>query len=226
LPASCHDRRYIAWAENELGPADARPLGEDARVLARVASTHEVLARAQALAWVFDRPEAFAERELVTLSNHEVADAGALAIVRSAGPVAEILRAAAELEIEYVARLPGVTFDDALAHELERVALAAPSLPAFTVSIARSLQWRGRVHGSSIIVGMPWAEGPDPEHVAWQAAHEATVSECAGGSYELVESSAIALLRERAVAAGLEEAHRRWIERLDLRGVQPARSRT
>ncbi|MBW2459905.1 MAG: hypothetical protein JRI68_35775, partial [Deltaproteobacteria bacterium] len=54
LPASVFDPTYVQYAEGHLGPAAQRPLAEDAAVLGRVLPTHEELARAQLLAWLFD----------------------------------------------------------------------------------------------------------------------------------------------------------------------------
>ena len=65
-------------------------------------------------------------------------------------------------------------------------------------------------------MGVPSAElGPSAEHVAWQAAHEATVGEVSraapGLSHDEREQVAVVLLAERAKEAGEQEAHARWL---------------
>ena len=184
-----------------------------------------MLASAQALAWVFDSSEACTRagpRELAALERDAVASVDALAAAVRAGPIAEVLRAAAELELPLVEALPPISAQDltAIALGLEAILEAAPSLPRFTVSVARPLGLRGRAFGSSIVIGVPGIDCPDAEHVAWQAAHEATVLEVAADSrlsFLDLERSALARLRSRARAAGLAEAHGRWLARLDLR---------
>lgn len=197
-------------------------------MIAGAALTHDVLARAQALAWVFDdavTQERVADRELASLGPGEVASSDALAIATSSGPVAEVLRAAAELELP---ELSGLTHEpaheetlEAIAHALEGVKPAAPSLDTFEIAVARPLGLRGRTLGSSILVGCPGIGCPEPEHVAWQAAHEATVSELSRKRLPFLEleKQAIARLRSRARAAGLDGAHARWLSRLDLRAL-------
>ena len=126
----------------------------------------------------------------------------------------EILRAAAELELPLLARLPPVDVDlAALALALDEVARAAPLLPSCPVGVARALGRRGRVMGREI-----WVGDAPIAHSAWQAAHEATVAEVverargAGESadHDRVEWAAVALLADRARAAGLAEGHRAW----------------
>jgi hypothetical protein len=56
--------------------------------------------------------------------------------------------------------------------------------------------------------------GPDPEHVSWQAAHEATVAEVSkrGGLGERdVEYAAVVLLAERARRSQLSKEHGDWL---------------
>ena len=232
IAASCHNPAWVERAAKELGSPAARPLGDDVRVIAAAATTHDVLASVQALAWVFDSAEAatrVADRELSALEADDVARRSgfdALTIARTAGPVAEVLRAATELELPLLERL-GPMADAQLAGIAEAiggVVAAAPSLPRFQISAARPLGLRGRTLGPSIVVGVPGIGCPDVQHAAWQAAHEATVSELAAlrdaGFVEL-ERTAIALLRSRARAAGLGEAHARWLARLDLSALGP-----
>ncbi len=229
LAASCFNRVWVERAALELGLAATRPLGEDTRVIAAAAGTHDVLASVQALAWVFDSADAarsVADRELAALESDDVASLGALSIARSAGPIAEVLRAATELELPLLERLEPVSDEQlaGLAEAMAAVVPAAPSLPRFETVAARPLGLRGRTFGVSIAIGVPGIGCPDAEHAAWQAAHEATVNELAAlrdaGFLEL-ERRAIALLRSRARAAGLAEAHARWLARLDLSALGP-----
>ena len=142
-------------------------------------------------------------------------DAPALLPHLAGDPAVEVLRAAAELELPLVARLPPVDVDlAALALALGEVARAAPLLPCCAVGVSRALRRRGRVMGREIWVG----EAP-VEHSAWQAAHEATVAEVVerarsageGTDHDRVERAAIALLARRAVEAGLTQGHRAWL---------------
>jgi len=229
LAASCHNRAWIEHAAMSLGLASRRPLGEDARVIAAAANTHDALASVQALAWVFESAEAartVADRELTALEADAVASIHALAVARSAGPVAEVLRAAAELELPLLDRIAGVSAAQlaGIGAELDAVIPAAPALPRFEVAAARPLGLRGRTLGASIVVGVPGLGCPDAEHAAWQAAHEATVAELAtlgGDGFLRLERRAIGLLRSRARAAGLDAAHARWLARLDLSALGP-----
>lgn len=195
--------------------------------LSRAATTHDLLARAQALAWVFESAEDSARasaRELAALTAEEVASPDALAIAASAGAVAEVLRAAAELELGGLSRLEPASADALaeVAAASAAIARAAPSLGRFEVWVARPLGLRGRTHAGSIVVGLPGLGCPDAEHAAWQAAHEATVAETAAegaSTFVEFERRAIGRLRSRARAAGLAEAHGRWLARLDLRAL-------
>lgn len=228
IAASCFAPSYVRWIEERLGPARDRALGEDIAVLSAIAGgEHDLLARAQALAWVFASAEAvgrIADRELSVLRSEDVLDCDALAIAQSAGALSEVLRAAAELELPHLAKLDAPPINrSALERALETVACAAPSLGEQNVSLARPLGLRGRALGRSIVVGVPRIACPDEEHVAWQAAHEATVGEVARvtRSFEDTERRALGLLRSRARAAGLADAHGRWLARLDLSALGP-----
>jgi hypothetical protein len=234
VAASCHDRRWVAWAEEQLGPAASRPLGEDVRVLAAALSTHERLAAVQALAWTFSDDTqvlAAAARELGELGASEIADATALATARAAGAAAEVLRAAAELELPLLASLRASCIDAvAFDIELAEVSAAAPELARSSVALARPLPRRGRAWRGSIFVGTPGVAGADVAHVAWQAAHKATVLEVErsatwlarqASSFEAVERTALALLRSRARRVGLGDAHGRWLATLDLGALGP-----
>jgi hypothetical protein len=227
LAASCYNPTWITWASAELGPLEERALATDVAVIARTVTTHDELARVQALAWVFEAAsdvERVADRELDTLGAEDVASSEALTIARAAGPNAEVVRAAAELELPRLAAIGRISRDslEAIERALDEVAPAAPSLPRFEVVAARPLGLRGRALGSTIVVGVPGIGCPDPAHAAWQAAHEATVSEIASVRdvpFIELERKAIALLRSRARAAGLGDAHALWLSRLDLRAL-------
>jgi hypothetical protein len=216
LPASLYDAGYVAEVERVLGPADGRALGEDAAILGRVLPTHEALANAQRLAWLFrsaERAEACAGRDLAELGAADV-DAPALLPGLAGDAAVEVLRAAAELELPLVALLPAIAVDlAALGRALDGVERAAPGLRGFRVGVARALGLRGRVMGDEI-----WVGAAPLEHAAWQAAHEATVAEVVAvhgedGHYR-VERAAIARLAARARAAGLERPHRAWLAHL------------
>lgn len=246
LPSSCHDARYVAWIGERLGSIEARALGEDTAVIARVATTHDVLAGVQALAWVFDSPDQCrraSDRELGELGADDVASADALSIALSTGPIAEVVRAAAELELPLLAGLVGSAAARvdlrAVRRALDVVSAAAPSLRDSAVSLALPLGLRGRAFARSIVAGVPGIACPDVEHVAWQAAHEATVVdlnerersrladvprggrarrglEAAPAAHLDGERRAIARLEARARLCGLGDAHARWLARLDL----------
>ena len=228
IASSCHDASWIAWAEARLGPAADRALAQDVRVIASALASHDALARAQVLAWLWtDAAGARAAtlRDLTQLTDADVADAAALKTLRELGPAAEVLRAAAELELPLLATLdPFPIEDDAFSTALASVARAAPELVRCRVSLARPLPRRGRVHDASIVVGAPGVAGAEIAHVAWQAAHEATVGEVARSgraTFEDVERSALGLLRSRARRVGLEDAHGRWLTTLDLASLGP-----
>jgi hypothetical protein len=177
---SCFNPVYLAWVG--APPAQLRADVEVLRQLPR-----DVFERMQVVAWAF--------------GSAEEARAAVDTELPYGLPAAEVLRAAAELELERVEALAPLDFslDDALAAVLP----AARGLATFEIGVVRALGVRGRVHGGSILVG------PDG-HPGWQAAHEATVAET--GS----ETVALLLLGERAAAAGLAEAHARWLSTLDL----------
>jgi hypothetical protein len=227
LAPSCHNPAWIEWAAVRFGLSTTRSLAEDLEVIRRAATTHDALASVQALAWVFDSARAckrVTERELAMLGREDVASFDALTIALAAGPVAEVLRAASELELPILGEAESIPPGqlDTVGHALDALVDAAPSLGRFEIAIARPLGLRGRTLGSSIVVGLPGIGCPDAEHAAWQAAHEATVNELAllrSSSFAELERRALALLRSRARAAGLADAHRRWLDRLDLRAL-------
>ncbi len=225
IAASCFSPAWIRYAADRFGPATERLLAEDARLLAQAAGTHDVLAQAHAVIGLFageDDVSAARARDLAELGDADVRSPLALRLAREALGAAEILRAAAELELPLVGALPPI---DTHAVALDAVLAAAPELARCDVFLARPLGLRGRVLERAVLVGAPGHAGADAEHVAWQAAHEATVAEVvAAGSaktHDDVERTAIALLRARARAAGLGDAHARWLGRLDLSALGP-----
>lgn len=226
IASSCHSPSYVRWAEERIGPATQRSLAEDALTLARVAKADDELARLQLLAFLFDtseRARAASERDLADLAAGDVVDLGALKAATACGAAAEILRAATELELDLVASLSGMPFEeDAVASAFARVAALAPELARFEVLTVRALGVRGRAYRKTILVGTPGIAGADAAHVAWQAAHEAIVASVAPPrSFVEVERTAIATLRSRARAAGLGDDHARWLGRFDLTALGP-----
>lgn len=204
----------------------AESLDEDARVLAETLATdHERLAAAQALAWVWREPPEATERDLAALGADDVLSMEALRVALRAGPPVEVLRAAAELEADRVEQLLKQPFDGAdLERALAEVTRAAPGLARLRVELVGALPRRGRAWGEVIFVGIPGVAGAEAWHVAWQAAHEATTLEAhAHGArgYEAVERFAIRTLRSRARAEGLAEGYARWLATLDLSGLGP-----
>ena len=235
LPASAYDPAYVGWAARHLGSAHDRPLGEDAIALAALLPSHELLATAQLVAWLFESVEqamACADRDLLALGPGDVDDAAALRALVLPSPAhagAEFLRCAALLEAEAHASLPPATVErDPLAAILDDQLVVAPDLQRFALMPLRALRLRGRVHCSpaaeraEIWTGLPSAEpGPTLQHVAWQAAHEATVAEvgrlwraeCAAEPLgeRGVEAVSVVLLGARARAAGRAAAHCAWL---------------
>jgi len=231
VPPSCHEPGWIRWSEARLGPAADRELGEDVRVLAGVLATHEALAAANLLAWLWKdsaAARAATDRELASLGPAEVDDPGALSVLCALGPAAEVLRAAAELELPRLATLEPLAIDaGAWLSALDDVTAAAPELARCGVFLARPLARRGRVRTTCIVVGVPGVAGAELEHLAWQAAHEATIGEVlrapamSSRSFEDLERAALGLLRARARRAGRADAHGRWLATLDLRALGP-----
>ena len=92
--------------------------------------------------------------------------------------------------------------------------------------MTRSLGRRGRLRGREIWIGAPFpGGGPDLDHLAFQAAHEATVGElialegAPAGDDRPLEAAALVLLKRRAERVGLGEAHARWLAHF---GAMPA----
>lgn len=223
LASSSFDPLYCEFSERHLGPASARSLGDDVRVLADVARSHSELARLQVLAWVFHDTEHAGRargRDLATLVAGELADPVFLKSATGGGAGMEVLRAAAELEAPFHARLPPVHADlEGLERALNARMHCAPALKTFQVSCVRSLRLRGRVVPKHIWVGAPALDPPlTAAHAAWQACHEATVTEVGklaatlgvGIDERTVEHAAIVLLTRRASENGLADDHDAW----------------
>jgi hypothetical protein len=180
------------------------------------------MASIQLLAWLFDDADHAAlgaARDLAELGAGDVLRPELLEPLVALGPAVEVLRCAAELEREALAALgPPLVMLDEVAAALTVAERAAPGLATSTILPLRSLRLRGRVRGAEIWIGAPSPDlALEPEHVAWQAAHEATVREVssAGGLAERrVEAVALVLLAERAARAKLASAHRRWLQHL------------
>jgi len=225
MAASCHEPAWIAFAEEHFGPARDRDLADDAGVLARALVDHERFAAVHGVAFVWSwlpKARAAFARELEQLEQHDVDDVSALALALRAGPAAEVLRAATELELRHVAALAPV--EDAaiaeLAAAVEAIAIAAPHA-ALRVELVRPLARRGRAFGETIYTGAPGVAGAEAEHLAWQLLHEAWVVDAhralgSQAAFADVERQALGALRSRARAAGLAAAHGRWLATLDL----------
>lgn len=229
--SSLDDAPYRAFCEQHLGPAAARSLGEDTRLLSQLLTSHELLARVQWLAFLFDDVAAArrsAARDLAELRDR---DAGVSTPARrslcsegfAGSPLesaAELLRAAAELEAPHHSRLPAATLDPAaLSAAVSRAAAAAPCLKSLRIRCLRSLARRGRVAAPDLYVGVPdELLGVTHAGTAVQAAHEATVVEVAEAAAErgaalgerAVEQVAVVLLAERARRSPIAEDHERW----------------
>jgi len=227
LPSSNYDSTYVRYSQRYLGPAEQRVLGEDAVVLGRVASTHDSLSILQLLAWLYasiERAEAGAASTLEDSDSDDVDEPELLTVLRRTGPAVEILRCAAFLELESWSTLPAVDIDKGeLQSCLDRACGAAPHLERCRVCVVRSLRLRGRVRRREIWVGAPLQPlALSSAHAAWQAAHEATVSEVAEvmaamgrqATFRSVEHVAVVLLAERSRVAGMERDHAQWFAHL------------
>lgn len=225
LPSSAYDPAYVRWAREALGPPEERPLAEDVSVLGVALGDHEALAAVQLVAWLYDDFEmarSAATRELSELSDDEVTRADVLAALKRVGPPAELLRCAALLEDGLLEHALPPLDEGALAGALERVAVAAPTLSRHRIVPLRSLRLRGRARGADIFVGWPCeALSLEVDHVAWQAAHEATVAEVGARALGAppigergVETVAVVALASRARERGLTDEHERWLSHL------------
>lgn len=220
LAPSTYDATYIAFAARAIGVAEERNLAEDARAIGQLAATHDALVHAQLVAWLFrtkDRARACAGRALAELRAEDVDAPALLAAVARASDAAELVWCAALLEDEAHARLPEIAIDDArVATAIDAMIAVAPELAECEIAILPALRLRGRVSGAEIWIGAPCEElALSIDHVAWQAAHEATVREVSRANderlaHDPLERSALELLARRARDAGIGDRHAEW----------------
>ena len=125
------------------------------------------------------------------------------------------MRCAAELERQYFEALPDIDVDwPALELALSNKIRVSPSLASTKVRVIPPLRLRGRVRGDEIWIGAPGTDGPSVSHVAWQAAHEATVAELAlhaSRPERTTERMAVALLAARARRVDQGAEHAEWL---------------
>ncbi len=207
LPSSSYSESYVKWAAHQLGPADERELGSDAQLLAQLIQSHEHAARLQSLAWLFRDAEqalACAERSLSELLPSDTTDPRWLNAARAMGAEAEMLRCAVLLELPHWQRLTRPQPEtEELEQHLTELARTVPELREHRIEMLPALTVHGRVHAGQIWIGCPSAElGVSALQVAWQAAHEATVSmlgQQARGKYSEreLERRAVATLKAR-----------------------------
>ena len=224
LPSSLHSAWYVSFAEALLGPAAQRPLGQDVAVLRVLMRDHRALAAVQGLAFLWrDSSEALAcsEREMAALTAHDVVCPRLLAQLNVHAYALEALRGAALLEAEVYVTLPPPALDTrALDEALVALTACAPTLASARVTALRPLTRHGRVLRSSIFVGVPGA-GVSLQHVAMQAAHEATVAEVLSHATALperqVEEVALSVLAERCARTPHAAAHRAWCAQWQVR---------
>lgn len=228
LNASLYNPKYIEFCHSFLGDARERALGEDVRTLAQMLSNHEILARVQTLAWLFDSAEdaaRFDECELAALNRKGTFRSDVHAHLCRAEHLAavELLRCAVALEAEHHERLPveNRTSEAQLREELLSFHSVAPRLRETTVTCIRALGSRGRALSNSIFVGLPepGSHAPGIEHAVLQAAHEATVQEVSRARWMPfleTEHAALALLQKRMLGHQKEAVHQRWLQSLNL----------
>lgn len=220
LAPSLFDAEYIGFAARALGVAEERHLAEDAHAIGLLATTHDALVGAQLVAWLFrtkERARACEGRALGELRADDVDAPELLASVTLAGDASELVWCAALLEEEAHARLPPIASDDrTIATAIGAMDAIAPELARCEIATLPALRLRGRVRDAAIWIGAPCEElALSIDHVAWQAAHEATVREvsCAHGerlAHDPLEKRALDLLARRAHDAGKSVAHAAW----------------
>lgn len=235
-PSSIFDPHYIDFCKIQLGSPTERALAQDIAVLAQVLDTHERLAKAQVLAWLFldlDQSARVASSEIHELDPGQVASPAALRAICNLGFRVECLRAAAELEAEHYRKLPMPHVPSPrLEKGFSQLAVVAPRLGDTQVSVSRALCRRGRIFEGTIVVGCPDEQlGVSEHHVIWQAAHEATVLEVeqpaveAGLDERAIEAAALVLMTERATRANLAEEHGLWLAHFGPHYPRPKRKR-
>lgn len=217
-PSSLYDPAYVEWVAGYLGPASARPLGQDVAVLA--GQSHAGAIRLQRYARVFADPNA---ARTCTTSPLEDVPTSALDRVDQRDAVLpsddalEVLRCAVALELDDWRRLPPVALPTGLAHDLARWEALAPWLRRKPLVGLRSLGARGRLWDDAIWIGLPDGR-VQLEEVGWQAAHEATLAEVCDAEAldeDAAERVSVALLAARADGHGPEAraAHAAWVAR-------------
>lgn len=236
FPANLFSPAYVQYVAEAAGPAGARPLGDVASVLSASLHSHADWARLQLVAWLFEDvagAQAAALRDLEALVPESPA---AAALQRAREPTltaAEFLRASALLEAPAHAALPALEWDrNALAAALASACAIAPRLATARLHVAPALTHHGRVQGAAIWIGAPAPElAVSVEHVALQAAHEATVLEVGEADERsgallperVREAVAVVVLAERARTQGLRAAHAAWAARWNLQADHFAR---
>jgi len=235
VPADLFSAEYVQYVTSTAGPASSRPLGEGVAALASSVQSHEEWAQLQHVAWLFEGLTEAHAAALIDLTDL-AAESVRMASLRALGPVlsaAELLRASALLEAPIHTALPAPTWDRAaLAAELARACAIAPRLATAPVHVVPALTVHGRVYDRAIWIGAP-AEpfNVSVEHVALQAAHEATVlevSEAAASRRTPLperagEAVAVVVFAERAAAQGRAGDHGVWGARFGLRPEHFAR---
>ena len=229
---SLFDSRYVRWARSGLSAGAVEAIAEDAAVLSALHAAEPHVESVHALPFLHARIEDMlrsAARPLEELTRADVADAGVLEALRSVdAKLVEILRADLALAGAAYAR----AFEERIRPALERAcdalrdayAIACdlmPSLLTARVELAHPLGARGRVIRDRIVVGAP-AEWNDvtPESAIVLAMHERAVS-LARGEWADVEWHALREVARRVEHApeSLADAHRRWLDGLDLRSL-------
>ncbi len=219
LPASICDDVYTAFVASHAGPVSVRALDEDAAVLGHVFENHVALSRAQLVTRLFDSTATALARATTDLDDL-TAPASLRLALRPIATGVELLRCAALLEAPVVDALPSITLDETqLRTALASVLASSPTLHHFTIVPIVALRLRGRLMGQEIWTGLPCNElALSPTHVAWQAAHEATVAEVSAASRGAeasleergIEHIALVLMTERAAESKASGPHGTW----------------
>lgn len=225
-PGSVHEPDYVAWCAERAGASAARELGEDIQVLSQLLAPLELRVGCQGLAALFEdsgEAERFALVELADFPGQGVRsyDHAVWRQLLARRPAVEVLRLACEVERMHLEQISPPSPDPALARYLAELTCVAPALERLRVRELRPLWRRGRLMREQVWVGSATrGEGPGLAHVAWQACHEATLSEVSRrwrsqAAYDVgLELATIVVLKERAYRAGRAEEHRRWFTTL------------
>lgn len=231
LPSSVHDPSYVEASRRQLGPVQARALGQDLVVLGSRLVAHEVLSQVQLLTRL--HPSLDCALRASSLELHALTDSASAdltirdQLLSTCAIPAELLRCAALLEAEVFARWPLPDLElvqQRIEGSIADFWLIAPRLRRSRVRPLRVLGYRGRGFHDEIWIGIPDQDrGPSLVHVLCQAAHEATVLEV--GERALhdqvsltereVEHVAVALLARRARGSPLLSVHREWLRLWD-----------